>query len=179
MPRTPSDSGQITVGRLAIIGTLVLLAAACFLYHDVQHRIDGYRIAHGSGITGVATITGCSTETLDTVCHADFASADGSVERHHIRLNGPYGMGKGQTRQAAVSGPRADEAWTLTGNPWLRPSVGFVIALAPVVLALGALWSLAMGGPPTWLAQARTLREVRGRQREYARKEEIRRGHVH
>jgi hypothetical protein len=61
----------------------------------------------------------------------------------------------------------------------LRPSVGFVIALAPVVLALGALWSLAMGGPPTWLAQARTLREVRGRQREYARKEEIRRGHVH
>lgn len=176
---SPTDSGMIPLGRLAGLGAIVFLVAVFFLFTDVQHRISGYRLAHGSGIVGSATVTDCSSDVFGTECRAGFTSADGTVHRARLILNGPSGMARGSAYPAAVAGANASEAWTLTGAPWWRPSLVQLAALVPVGLVVAALWALVAGGPIAWRAQARVLRTAREKERNLAHREEVRRGHVH
>lgn len=180
--RETRDAGQITLGRLLVFGGLVLLASLFFLATDLQHRIAGYRIVHGQGIIGTVTVTGCTSDLLGKVCHGDFTSADGTVRRTELTINGPSrqaGETRPTTHPAAISDPQASEAWTLTGSPWWQPSVVQIAALVPVALVAVSLWTLVAGGPIVWRAQARAVRALRSREREVAHRERVRRGHVH
>lgn len=168
----------LSLRRLLGLSVIVLLVALFFLFNDVRHRMSGYQIAHGHGIIGTATVTGCWSDLFGTGCRADFVSADGKVHRSVV-LNGPSDMAHRLSYPAAVGDAGAGEAWTLTGSPWWRPSVGLIAALAPVGLVVASLWSLVAGGPIVWRAQARAFRSVRARERDHAHREEIRRGHVH
>jgi hypothetical protein len=178
----PRDAGQITVGRAALLAGLVLIVAVIFLQGDIRHRIAGYEAVHSNGILGTVTVTSCSADTLGTTCHGDFSSEDGTLRLHHLTVNGPSGLSKTTlptTIPAAVTGPRAHEAWSVTGDPWWRPSIVQFAALVPVALALAYLWSLLLGGPTAWRAQAGMLRTLRDQERLIAHREEVRRGHVH
>jgi hypothetical protein len=104
------------------------------------------------------------------------------VRRPNVTVNGPSGLSDRALPvglPAAVTGPGAQEAWSLSGDPWWRPSVVQLAAMVPVALALAYLWALLAGGPAMWWAQAGALRTLRGQEREVAHKEEVRRGHVH
>jgi len=176
------DSGQITVGRAALLSGLVLIVAVIFLQGDIRHRIGGYDAVHGNGILGTATVTSCGSDVFGTTCHGDFTSEDGTLRLHGLTVNGPSGLSKTKlptALPAAVTGPHAHEAWSVAGEPWWRPSIVQLIALVPVALALAYLWSLLIGGPPAWRAQAGILRTMRDQERAIAHREEVRRGHVH
>lgn len=169
---------HLSLRRLLGLSVIVVLLALFFLFNDLHHRMSGFRIAHGQGVIGTATVTGCSSDVFGTECRADFTSAAGTIHRT-LTLNGPSDMARGQSYPAAVADAGSDEAWTLTGSPWWRPSLPLIAALAPVGLALAALWTLIAGGPIAWRAQARALRTVRAKERAQAHREEVRRGHVH
>jgi hypothetical protein len=170
---------MISLGRLAALGALIFLVSFAFLFTDLQHRIAGYRIAHGSGIVGTATVSRCSGDLFGTECRADFTTADGTVHRTNLILNGPSGMQQGRAYPAAVGSKGADEAWTLAGEPWWRPSPVLIAALVPVGVLIVSLWALVAGGPIAWRAQARLLKLARAKGRDQAHREEVRRGRVH
>ncbi len=176
------DSGQLTVGRAAVLAVGVLIAALVFLQGDIRHRTAGYEAAHGHGILGNVVVTKCSSDGFGTTCRGDFTSLDGTLRRPNVTVNGPSGLSDRPlpvTIPAAVTGRNAGEAWSLSGEPWWRPSIVQLIALVPVALALAYLWTLLAGGPTMWWAQAGALRTLRDQERENAHREEVRRGHVH
>jgi hypothetical protein len=170
---------------------VVFLGCALFLVVDVGHRVTGYQTAHGKGIRGTVTVTGCAAHRTGTFCVGDFTSADGRVVRSKIRVNGAAELLKwsgGSGRPAAVtripaalSAPGAGEAWTLAGRPWLRPSLVQVTALAPVATVLAMIWALVRGGPRSWRYRLDRARMRRGSgvvRREMALARMARRGRV-
>ena len=124
--------GRTSPGRgLGWLLALVCVGCVLFVVRDVGHRVDGYRIAQ-HGVHGTVTVTRCSTGLAGSSCVGDFVSTDGTVGLTHIRVNG--GTRAGQVAAAAVDGPKAGEAWVLTGSPWLRLSRADFYACVPLVV---------------------------------------------
>lgn len=180
-------------GLLKLVA-VVFLGCALYLVVDVSHRVDGYRAVNGQGIRGTVTVTGCEAHRTGTFCTGDFGSADGRITKSEIRVNGAaelLGWSAGDGRPAGsvrfpavLSAADAEEAWTLDGQPWMRPSVVQVTALLPVAAVLAVLWGLLRGGPRAWRYR-RMMRRSRMRRgggvvrREMARARGARRGRVH
>jgi hypothetical protein len=171
---------------------VIFLSCALFIIVDVEHRVDGYQAVHGQGIVGTVTVTGCEKHRTGTFCIGDFSSADGRILRPEVRVNGAVellgwsegdGPPTGSVRlPSALTAADADEAWTLDGVPWLRPSVVQITALLPVAAVVTVLWGLLREGPRGW----RYRRMRRGRmprggvvRREMAMARMSRRGRVH
>lgn len=173
-----SDAGEITLGRLLRLGFVVVFACLLFLLLDTKHRTAGYQAVHGQGIPGSITVTKCDSHQFGTVCKGDFVSADGTVQRHDVRVNGVEAA-VGRPLQAAVTGPDADEAWTVNGSPWLNPSVFQLSAMIPLAIVLAMLWTFLTGGPRTWRAQSHALRAKYARDRAVAQERKVRMGRVH
>lgn len=114
---------------------LALVCVGCLLFFlvDIGHRIDGYRTVE-HGVRGMATVTRCTSDFAGTACVGEFVSVGGTVQLQKIRING--GHHAGEVIEAAVSGPKAKEAWALTGTPWTELSRVDLYALAPVVAAI-------------------------------------------
>jgi hypothetical protein len=186
------DAGAISLRGLLNLSAIVFLVCLLFLVIDVRHRMTGYRAAYGQGVKGTVTVTACGSHLTGTYCTGDFTSADGRVRRAGVRVNGAMelldraGHGHGLTAPvsypAALSGPRADEAWTLDGTPWLRPSTALVTAFVPVAVPVLLAWALLRGGPLNRrrrLARARLIRTRRSQRHELTRLRDSRRGRVH
>jgi hypothetical protein len=172
------DSGEITLGRLIGIGSVVFFACLLFLFIDTRHRVSGYQITNGHGISGTVSVTQCESQRLGTLCTGDFVSADGTVRRHDIRVNGASDQLR-QGMPAAVSDVNATEAWTTDGHPWLAVSPVQLAALAPVVLILALVWGTVRAGPLSWRYHGYSLRSRYARDRALVRARAARMGRVH
>jgi hypothetical protein len=173
-----SDAGEITLGRLLRLGFVVVFACILFLFLDTKHRTAGYQAVHGQGIPGSITVTKCDSHQLGTVCKGDFVSTNGRIQRHDVRVNGIEAMAA-RSVPAAVTGPDANEAWTVDGSPWLKLSVFQLSAFIPLAVVLAMLWSFLSGGPRTWRAQSHALRAKYARDRAVAHQRQVRMGRVH
>jgi hypothetical protein len=191
MARTRPDSGAISLSGLLNFFALIFLVCALFLIIDVRHRMTGYRVVHGQGIRGTATVTDCGSHLITTYCVGDFTSADGRVKRSEIRVNGAAELleetGYGRRPAAPVLVPAvisdagAGEAWTLQGKPWMRLGKAQALALVPVAAPVVALWLLLRGGPAgrrQRIDHVLLIRSRRTHRREIARLRRIRRGRI-
>jgi hypothetical protein len=164
-----SDAGEMTLGRMIGLGSMVFIACLLFLFFDAKHRIAGYETAHGHGLQGTVTVANCKSQLLGgSVCSGDFVSADGKIQRHDVRINGAKTAGT-QIAPAAISGADADEAWTTEGSPWSAPSTVQLGALAAIVLVI---WLAIRGGPGAWMNRY-------AQDRAHAHEREVRLGRVH
>jgi hypothetical protein len=192
MARTRRDSGTISPRGLLNLSAIVFLLCLLFLIIDARHRMTGYRAAYGQGIKGTVAVTECGSHLTGTYCTGDFTSADGRVRRAGVRVNGAmelldrarhgHGLPAPVSYPAAISGAKADEAWTLDGTPWLRPSTAQITALVPVAIPVLLAWALLHGDPRSRrrrLQRARLIRTRRTHRRELSRLRDSRRGRVH
>jgi hypothetical protein len=152
--------------------SVVSLGCVLFLMLDVKHRVGGYHAVH-HGVLGTAAITKCHRGMTGVVCKGDFRSADGTVTRTGIRVNGaPQALHwkRGSARidppvllPAGIGGAKSGEAWTVEGTPWLNLSRAQLSALGPVFAVVFVLWMVLRRGFGGLAAnrQARQRRELR------------------
>jgi hypothetical protein len=192
MARTGRDTGAISVKGLLKFSLIVFLFCLIFLVMDVRHRMAGYQAVHGHGIQGTATVTRCQSHPFSRFCTGHFTSADGRVNRSGIRVNGAMAS-LGRERHGArpatpmdhpvdypavLASAKADEVWTVDGDPWLRPSMAQVSALVPVSIPVLVAWGLVRGGPRSRRQRLERARLIRSHRHEVARLREIRRGRI-
>lgn len=189
MARTRPDTGAISLSGLLKLSAVVFLVCLLFLIVDVRHRVTGYKAVYGQGIQGTVTVTECGSHRFGRFCTGDFTSADGRVKRSEIRVNGGLqlverarnGVRPALPAQfpAALSGAKADEAWTLDGKPWMRPSKAQVIALVPVAAPVIALWVFVRRGASGRRLRTNRARAIRTKRTVRRERNQVRRGRVH
>ncbi|GAA3234679.1 hypothetical protein [Actinocorallia longicatena] len=143
MARSNSDGGSLS--GVTTLSFLVLVGCLVFLTGDFKHRAEGYQaVTNGKGVAGSVTVTRCGSGLLDGHCEGTFTSADGSVVRTGVRINGADAAGV--VRDAVMS--PGGSVWTASGHPWMRPSIALLISLAPFATGWMILVAFFRGGLP-------------------------------